>query len=271
RLEHSQVSSATTGFDRSYTPISVSIGASTALGSDDWRIGLELAHSERAPSAEELLADGPQDGTQAYELGDPDLKTESSNGVELVLRGRGRGFTLEASAFYDQFNNFIYAEQTGVIIDGLPVYQALQADATYWGFEVQGTVTLADFGGWTLRANALADYVNADIDAVGPAPLIPPFRVRGGFDIGNDAVTMAAEIEVGAAQNRVATFETTTPSYTLVNANITWTPWRNNPGNYFIFAINNILDADARRAASILKDYAPLPGRDFRLSFRMAI
>jgi iron complex outermembrane receptor protein len=271
RIENSQVSAAMTGFNRSFTPLSASIGASVPLGGDDWRIGLDFAHTERAPSAEELLADGPHGGTQAYEIGDPDFGIERSNGAELVLRGKGRGFTLEASAFYDQFSNFIYAQDTGAIIDDLPVYQALQADATYWGFEIQGTVTVADIGSWTLTANALADYVNAEIDSVGPAPRIPPFRVRGGVDFGNDAVTLQAEIEVGAAQNRVATFETTTPGYTLVNASATWTPWTDRPGTYFIFAVNNILDADARRAASFLKDYAPVPGRDFRLSFRVAI
>ncbi len=270
RIENSQVSAAMTGFSRSFTPLSASIGASVPIG-DNWRIGLDLAHTERAPSAEELLADGPHGGTQAYEIGDPDFAIERSNGAELVLRGKGQGFTLEASAFYDQFSNFIYAQDTGAFIDDLPVYQALQADATYWGFEIQGTATITQISDWTLSANALADYVHAEIDSVGPAPRIPPFRVRGGVDFGNDAVTLQAEIEVGAAQDRVATFETTTPSYTLVNASATWTPWENRPGTYFIFAINNILDADARRAASFLKDYAPVPGRDFRLSFRVAL
>ena len=271
RIENSQVSAAMTGFSRSFTPLSASIGASVPIGGDNWRIGLDLAHTQRAPSAEELLADGPHGGTQAYEIGDPNFAMESSNGAELVLRGKGSGFTLEASAFYDQFSNFIYAQDTGAIIDDLPVYQALQADATYWGFEIQGTATITRISDWTLSANALADYVHAEIDSVGPAPRIPPFRVRGGVDFGNDAVTLQAEIEVGAAQDRVATFETTTPSYTLVNASATWTPWENRPGTYFIFAINNILDADARRAASFPKDYAPVPGRDFRLSFRVAL
>lgn len=270
RVENANVSSASTGFGRSFTPVSVSGGASVPLFSDDWRLGLDLAYTQRAPSAEELLSDGPHVGTQAYEIGDPNLSIELSFGGELVLRGKGAGFTLEASAFYNNFSNFIYEQQTGEIRNELPMFEFLQAGAIYWGFEIQGTATLANFGDWTLNANALADYVNANIDNVGPAPRIPPFRVRGGLDLGKDDVTFQVEAEYGAEQTRVADFETTTPAYTLVNASITWTPWVDKPGIYFVFAANNLLNEDIRRAASFLKDYAPLPGRDFRASLRFA-
>lgn len=270
RVENANVSSAITGFNRSFTPISVSGGASVPLFSDNWRLGVDLAYAQRAPSAEELLSNGPHLATQAYEIGDTSLNTESSFGGELVLRGKGSGFTFEASVFYNNFSNFIYESQTGEIIDDLPVFQFVQEGAVYWGFEVQGTATLADFGDWTLNANALADYVNANIDNVGPAPRIPPFRVRGGLDIGTDNVTYQIEAEYGAEQTRVADFETTTPAYTLVNASITWTPFVDKPGIYFVFAANNLLNQDIRRAASFLKDYAPLPGRDFRATLRFA-
>ncbi|HPU16563.1 MAG TPA: TonB-dependent receptor, partial [Polymorphobacter sp.] len=271
RIENSHVTTAMTGYDRSFTPLSGSVGVSVPLGSEDWRIGLDLSHTERAPSAEELLANGPHGGTAAYEIGNPDFVIESSNGAEMVLHGKGEKYNIEASAFYDSFSNYIYENQTGAIIDGLPVFQAMQADATYWGFEVQGNATLTQFGSWTLTANALADYVNAEIKSVGPAPRIPPLRLRGGLTLGNDSWIGEVTAEYGAAQNRVAVNETTTPDYVLLNANLTWTPWTDKPGTYFIFAVDNILDQDIRRAASFLKDYAPLPGRDFRLSFRVAI
>jgi iron complex outermembrane receptor protein len=270
RVENTSVSSATTGVNRSFTPFSVSGGASVPLFNENWRVGLDLAYTQRAPSAEELLSDGPHLATQAYEIGDPTFDTESSFGGELVLRGKGDGFTFSASAFYNNFSNFIYEAQTGEILDDLPVFQFFQDGAVYWGFEVQGTTTLANIGDWALNANLLADYVNANIDNVGPAPRIPPFRVRGGLDMGTDNVTYQVEVEYGAEQTRVADFETTTPAYTLVNASITWTPFVDKPGIYFVFAANNLLNQDIRRAASFLKDYAPLPGRDFRASLRFA-
>jgi iron complex outermembrane receptor protein len=270
RIENSSVAASTIGINRSFTPVSVSGGASVPLFNEDWRIGIDIAYAERAPSPEELLSDGPHVATQAYEVGNPDFRIESSIGGELVLRGKGSGFSFEASAFYNNFNNFIYEQQTGEVIDDLPVFQYLQADAVYWGFEIQGNAKVADFGDWSLNASALADYVNAEIDTVGPAPRIPPFRIRGGLDLGKDDLTFHAEAEYGAEQTRVADFETTTPAYTLVNASITWTPWVDKPGIYFVLSANNLLNENIRRAASFLKDYAPTPGRDFRATLRFA-
>jgi iron complex outermembrane receptor protein len=270
RVESVGVSSAVTGVNRSFTPISVSAGASVPLFNENWRLGLDLAYAQRAPSAEELLSNGPHLATQAFEIGDPTLDTESSFGGELVLRGKGERFTFEASFFYNNFSNFIYEAQTGEIEDDLPVFQFFQDGAVYWGFEIQGTATLAKWGDWALNANLLADYVNAEIDNAGPAPRIPPLRVRGGFDVGKDDLNFQLEAEYVTEQTRVADFETTTPAYTLLNASITWTPWIDKPGIYFVFAANNLLNEDARRATSFLKDYAPLPGRDFRASLRFA-
>ena len=34
---------------------------------------------------------------------------------------------------------------------------------------------------------------------------------------------------------------------------------------------NNIFDGDARRASSVLKDFAPLAGRDIRLTLKVAL
>jgi iron complex outermembrane receptor protein len=270
RVENASVSSAVTGISRSFTPVSVSGGASVPLFSESWRLGVDLAYAQRAPSAEELLANGPHLATQAFEIGDPNLNTESSFGGELVLRGKGSGFTFEASLFYNNFSNFIYEAQTGEIIEDLPVFQFFQDGAVYWGFEVQGSATVARFGDWTLQANALADYVNAEIDNVGPAPRIPPFRVRGGLDFGRDGLSYQIEAEYGAEQTRVADFETTTPAYTLVNASVTWAPFVDKPNIYLVFAGNNLLNENARRAASFLKDYAPIPGREFRATLRFA-
>ena len=40
------------------------------------------------------------------------------------------------------------------------------------------------------------------------------------------------------------------------------------PGLTLALAANNIFDVEARRHSSLLKDYAPLAGRDLRLTAR---
>ena len=256
------------GGERQYSTLSASGGGSYEFG-DGWRVGVSVAHTERAPSGEELFANGPHAGTQAFEVGNPFLKTEKSLGVEGVLRGRGRGYTLELSGFTDRFNNFIYETQTGDVEDGLPVFQQNQADARYFGFEAQGTLTLARFGSAELVADALADYVHATVKGVGPVPRIPPLRALGGVGLNMEKLDLRGEVERVFQQDRIATFETPTDGYTMVNLTANVRPWGVTRPLSFALSANNLFDVDARRHASFLKDFAPLAGRDLRVSARV--
>ena len=77
------------------------------------------------------------------------------------------------------------------------------------------------------------------------------------------------ELEHVTRQDRVAPNETETPSYTMVNAHLEWHPFAANPELTLSLQGNNLFDAVARRHTSVLKDYAPLAGRDIRLSARI--
>ncbi len=252
---------------RTFDTVSGSVGASYGF-SQDWRFGVNLSRTVRAPSGEELFANGPHAGTQAFEMGNPDFKTERAWGLEAVLRGKGDGYTFEASAYHNWFSNFIFEDLTGGIEDGLPVYQFGQGTARYYGFEIQGTATLASFNGMDLVADGLADYVHATIENVGPVPRIPPMRVQGGLALNGSKVDLRGEVEWSSNQTRITAFETQTDSFTLVNAEMNYRPWGDERPLSFALSANNIFDVDARRHASILKDFAPLGGRDIRVTAR---
>lgn len=278
RYENSRVRSSVSDFrgqsvfaDRSFDLFSGSAGASYGLFGD-WRLGVNLSHTERGPAAEELLANGPHAGTQAYEIGNPDFAKERANGAELVLRGKGEGYRFEASVYYNRFNNYIYEAQTGAVIDDLPVFQFNQAQARYLGAEAQGEVTVARFGDIDLKVDALADYTDAKLlGGLGPVPRIPPFRVLAGTSLNGSNWDARAEVEHAASQTRVAAFETDTAGFTLVNAAFSFRPFADRQDTAIVVSANNIFDVDARRHASFLKDFAPLPGRDIRVSLRFTI
>lgn len=255
---------------RTFDAASASLGASYAL-SDTWRVGLNASRTSRAPSGEELFANGPHAGTQAFEIGSPDFKMERSWGLEGTLRGKGAGYSLEASAFYNWFDNYIYDNQTGALEDGLPVFQAAQGKARYYGFEVQGSANLAKIGTMDLVADGLVDYVRATIVDIGAAPRIPPLRMLGGVGLTGTKFDLRGEVEWNDSQKRVTDFETTTRSFTLVNAELNIRPWGDERPLSFALSANNIFDVDARRHASFLKDFAPLAGRDFRITARASI
>ena len=253
---------------RSFDAFSASLGASYGF-TQNWRFGVNLSRTERAPAAEELFANGPHAGTEAFEVGNPNFGLEKSWGAEAILRGSGPGYTFEASAYHTWFSNFIYEDQTGEIEDGLPVYQFRQADARYYGFEVQGSATLAKIGEARIVADGLADYVHAKIDNVGAAPRIPPLRLMGGLGVNTEKFDVRGEVEHSFDQKRVTSFETPTDGFTLVNAEVNYRPWGNTRPLSFALSANNIFNVNARRHASFLKDYAPLAGRDIRLSARI--
>ncbi|MCW3835339.1 TonB-dependent receptor [Sphingomonas canadensis] len=255
---------------RSFTAVSASAGASYGLA-DRLRVGINVSRTARAPSAEELYANGPHAGTAAYEIGNPGFGMEKSWTVEGTIKGSGEGWSFQGSVFQSWFNGYIYDYQTGAVIDDLPVFQFAQADARYFGVEGEASVTLGRAGGFAFNADALADYVRATITGQGPAPRIPPLRILGGLEAQSDHLNLRVEAERSFAQDRISVTETPTKGFTLVNASLSWTPQGVEDNVTFTLSANNIFDVEARRHASVLKDYAPLAGRDIRVTARLRI
>lgn len=256
-------------YDRAFDSVSGSLGASYEIA-DRLRLGVNVSRSARAPTPEELFANGPHAGTQAYEVGNPDFTTEKAWGVEATLKGSGDGWSLGVAAYANRFSNYIYDAPTGATQDDLPIFQYYQADARYYGIEAEGSARLGTVKNFTINADVLGDYVHANVIGAGPAPRIPPLRLLGGLEAQSDKLDLRVEAEHSFAQRRLAAFETSTKSHTLVNASIAWKPWGPD-GTSLSLSANNIFDVEARRHSSVLKDYAPLPGRDIRVTARVQI
>ena len=151
------------------------------------------------------------------------------------------------------------------------MFQIGQADAKYYGVELEASARVAQDRRLSRSiVDGVADYVHATIDSAGPAPRIPPLRLLGGIEAQSDRLQGRVEVEWTDGQDRTALFETATSSFTLVNASLSFQPFADNKNTSITLSANNIFDVDARRHASFLKDYAPLAGRDFRISARFA-
>lgn len=288
RYEHTDLAARTPEGDlryfagqRQFNAVSGSLGASYEVA-EGLRLGLNASRTERAPTAEELFANGAHAGTQAYELGSPDFRLEKSWGLEATLHAHGERFDLDASAYYNWFSNYISENQVDAAVceaaaapSGreveFPCFQYQQRDARYWGVEADLTAHLGRIGGYQINADVLGDYVRATIVDQGPAPRIPPARVLGGLEAQGDAVTARAEVEHVFDQRRTAAFETTTGDYTLVNASVSLKPFGAGNRTTLLLSANNIFDVNARRHASFLKDFAPLAGRDLRATLRVGL
>jgi iron complex outermembrane receptor protein len=270
RFEHSRLSAKTIGLERSFDAVSFAAGGSYQLA-QRVRAGVNLSRAERAPSPEELFSNGPHIATQSFERGDPSLLTERSLGGELYIRADRPGYNLTASLFVSRFDNYIFQAATGETQDELPVFAYLQRDATYVGFELGASATVARVGGFRIVADTVADYVRATIGGgAGPVPRIPPLRLLGGIEAQSDAVEGRLEVERVFAQNRVAALETPTRGFTTVNASVAWRPWGRRSPSSIVLSANNIFDVEARRHASFTREFVPLSGRDLRVSARIS-
>jgi len=275
RFDQTAIRAPVINFDRSFGTFSGAFGVAYVPGEADLKFGINLSRSARAPSAEELLSNGPHVATEAFEIGNPDFTTEKSWGGELYARYDDNIYAVSATIYGNLFSDYIFEAETGAIEDGLPVFQYFQQDATYYGFELSGSAKFATLGDFDLTANMVSDLVHANIDSNaagsgGPIPRIPPFRLLGGLEANSDHFDLRGEVEWSASQNRVATFETSSDSFTMVNASAAWRPFGKGGNLTLLASANNIFDVNARRHASFTKDYVPLSGRDIRVSAKFS-
>ena len=271
RYDSTDISSNIVNFDRSFDSVSGALGFAYAPDDSGLKIGVNLSRSERAPSPEELLSNGPHIATQAFEIGNPNFTTEKSWGGELYARWNSEDIQLGATFYANIFDDYIFETATGEEEDDLPVFQFFQQDATYYGLEASASVVVGRTGGFDFVVDGVADYVRAKIrNGGGPVPRIPPLRLLGGIGAQSDSIDLRAELEWSDSQNRVSAFETPTDSFTMVNASAAWRPLGKEGGVTLIAAANNIFDVNARRHASFTKDFVPLAGRDIRISAKFS-
>ena len=269
RAEFTTVEAQFLGIERDYDTLSGALGV-VYEGVEGIRIGINGSRAERAPSAEELFANGPHIATQAFEIGDPNLRTESAWGLEAYARGSIGAGTFSLTAYRQWFSDYIVLEETGDEEDGLPVFEYLQQDADFWGVEAELSYPLIDTGGFKLLTDLSASYVEAELDDGSAVPRIPPLSLLGALEAQTQAFDLRGEVQWFDGQDRVTAFETPTDSFTLVNAVAAWRPLAGNQNVTVQVAADNIFDVTGRRHASFTKEYVPLIGRNVRASVRLS-
>lgn len=269
RGEFTKVKAQTLGIERDFDTFSGALGL-VYEGIEGVRLGINGSRVARAPSAEELFSDGPHIATQAFEIGDANLRTERAWGLEAYARGKIGAGTFNLSAYRQWFDNYIFLEETGEEEDDLPVFQYLQQDADFWGVEAELSYPLVDTGNFRLLSDLRASYVEAELGDGTAVPRIPPLSLLGALEAQTDAFDVRGEVQWFAEQDRVTTFETPTDSFTLVNAMVAWRPLKDNRNVTVQVAADNLFDVNGRRHASFTKDFVPLIGRNFRASVRLS-
>jgi iron complex outermembrane receptor protein len=271
RYENQEVTAVTEGINNRKLDGFSASGGVLWLPNDDYSLSVSVARSVKLPNAEELFSNGPHIATNAFEIGDPNLTEETSLGLDISFRKRTGIFTGELSFFSNRFDDFIFEQFTDEVEDGLPVFRYVQQDANFYGAEFHGDVELFHVDPHHFLLEFSTDFVRAENrDTEEPLPRIPPYRVAGGVRYQGSHFWGLAEARYVAEQDRVATFEEPTPSYTMLNASIGYRFFAGGTIHDIIVRATNLTDEEARNHVSFLKDLAPLPGRDFSIIYKLS-
>jgi len=235
---------------------------------DGLRLSLNAGYTERAPTEVELFADGPHAATQAFEIGDADLKTETAISLEGVARWQIGGATVDLNVWRSSFDGFIAFNPTNQIEDDLPVFLVSQKDATLSGAELHVTWPLGQVAGWSVVGDGGMDTVRGSYDGGGAIARVPPAMVTLGLEAKSPQMRVRAEVQSIAEQTRSAAFETKTAGSTALNALWSWRPVQSNDRIELTFEGRNLTNEDIREHTSFLKDYLPKPGRSIRVSLK---
>src|SRR5215217_5609352 len=249
--------------DRSFTGFSGAAG----LRVPTWKGGAFVAnytHSYRAPALEELYNNGPHIGNLTFEIGNPDLKRERADGIDLSLRHSTKRVQAVANFYYYSIKDFVFLAPTGEIEEGLIQAEYLQADSRYTGTEIN-----LDLGVHrNVWINLGADYVNAELKDLGnPLPRIPPLRARVGFDFRYKGLSLRPEAIMVKDQDRIFPTETRTAGYAVFNLAASYTITQQHFAHLFSVNAFNLGDRLYRNHLSFIKELAPEIGRGVRVSY----
>lgn len=244
----------------------------------------QIASGFRAPNYEEVNG-AFRNATQRYAFSpNPDLKPETSVGVELGLRARSASARGQLSVYDNRYKEFIERVRLACPGDASCVSAGGIDYATYMSINLSRVrIYGAEArGSWDFAANwridgALAYAHGEDTENHLPLNSVEPLRLSLGlaYDVGQ----WGSEARLRAARGKDRIDDTgatwfKTPGYAVTDFAVWFKPTK---GTQIVAAVNNLFDrkywlwSDIRQADStnpIAVDFYSQPGRNFRLSFQ---
>jgi iron complex outermembrane receptor protein len=186
------------------------------------------------------------------------------------LRHQSERWSASLTAYRSDYRDYIHAALTGAIEDDFPVAVYSQRDAEFTGLEAEVHLPALALGGGTLATTLVADTVRAEFDdGGGDLPQIPPLRVGAELRYSQGIWSAGISAHRYSSQTRIADNELPTDGYTMLGADGSWSlPFGSRRLLAYLRA-DNLLDEDARRHTSPLKERAPLPGRSIGAGLRL--
>jgi iron complex outermembrane recepter protein len=256
------------GVRRDFTALSGSAGVTASLAGGV-SLGVSAARSFRVPRVEELFSDALHIGTASYEIGNPDLRPEVARGLDLALRAALPRASAELSAYVSDIRDFVFFQAAGdTVLDGTtwPILAYTQDRATFGG--VEGRVEWEARRHWVVSLQG--DVVRATLAGGDPVPFLPPARAGSALRFDDGRWSAGAGVRHAFRQDRIAPAdEVATGAWTLVDAHLGARLTRSGQVHSLTLRADNLLDTLHRDSASRIKAFAPNPGRNVAVLYRL--
>ena len=206
--------------DKSFDSFNASLGYKTNL-MDNLTMRLNVASGFRAPNLAELSSNGVHEGTNRYEIGNSNLKTEQNLQTDVNFEYGNTHFEFFVNGFYNHINNYIYTAPNGTQLENNDVFEYIQNNAKLYGGEI-GLHLHPHPLDW-LHYETSFETVTGKKQNGDYLPLIPANNwnntIRTEFKIKNWLTDGFASLNVTTTldQDKVSGFETSSNGYTLVN------------------------------------------------------
>ncbi|HEX6333110.1 MAG TPA: TonB-dependent receptor, partial [Flavisolibacter sp.] len=271
--------------NRSFYNLSGSAGVSYSV-TDNFILKANLARGFRAPSMPELSSNGTHEGTNRYEYGNKDLKSEISLQTDAGMEVNSEHVLINAALFLNRINNFIYfrklagagSQDSLVEVDGefIPAFRFDQQAASLYGGEVLVDIHPhpLDWLHWENTFSYVRGLFRDETAGTRNVPYIPAARwtseLRGEFlPDGRTFRNLRVHMELQHTFSQDHPFtaygtETATAGYTLLNAGLSSHIMKHNRPLFSVyFNATNLTDAAYQNHLSRLKYAAenPVTGR----------
>ena len=258
-------------FHSDFNGVSGSVGA-TYQFSENLYGKMNISRGFRAPNIAELGSNGVHEGTQRYEIGNPDLKPENSWQFDIATGLNTQHVSAEVDLFSNRIHNFIFSRKLNgtfsqdSIMDGAPVFKYVSGDAHLFGGEVHLDIHPHPLD-WLHFENSFSYVRGVQLnqpDSTKNLPLIPAPRFQStlradilpkGKTLRNGYIEFGLEHDF--VQNKFFSAygtETRTPAYTLLHAGVGTDIYLNNKKRFSIwFQADNLADVAYQSHLSRLK------------------
>ncbi|MGY8946370.1 MAG: TonB-dependent receptor [Flavobacteriales bacterium] len=239
-INTSKIGLAQVIFDKDFSSFTSSLGFKRDF-SENKIFRINFSNGYRGPNLSELFSDGVHHGTSQYEVGDSSLIEEKNFQTDISFSSFGSDSSFGIDVFYNSIQDYIYLNPTGNSINGFPLYNYNQTDASLMGGELYFSKSTSIE--W-LSYKTSFEYVSGEKSEGSYLPFISPLTFKHSFNLDFNNNNYKINFLAKGKQNNIGQFETATDSYLVMNLSGSHESTLLNNKLDFVWSINNLFDKE---------------------------